>query len=284
MICQHQISPTRTTHHDNGPRSNENRVINPTHGQQVDVRLAISVQFWVCQPFVLGASWKKEKSSVDCGWFITLSKSCLGTRNHTTLSGCHYRWRKCRQIGEGEPAARQPGGLGAGRPAAGWPVLQGPARKFSPLKIIENPLPPYSRATRCRPPGSGEVGVYTCKFRKRKYIFVKNEIEKCKNKKIAGGGAWFWAFAGQEFKLGFQASLFFFLFWWASLAFLTVGYQAFHLVERMNKNHSEIRTGDVKHVSQETINIFSHRNKPKSVGPIIYRSCSCTTLSIRRIM
>jgi hypothetical protein len=27
-----------------------------------------------------------------------------------------------------------------------------------------------------------------------------------------GGGAWFWAFAGQEFKLGFQASLFFFLF------------------------------------------------------------------------
>jgi hypothetical protein len=35
------------------------------------------------------------------------------------------------------------------------------------------------------PPGSGATEVYSCKFRKQKYIFVKNEIEKYKNKKTA---------------------------------------------------------------------------------------------------
>ena len=41
------------------------------------------------------------------------------------------------------------------------------------------------RATRSRPPSSGAAGVYSCKFRKQKYIFVKNEIEKYKNRKTA---------------------------------------------------------------------------------------------------
>jgi len=60
---------------------------------------------------------------------------------------------------------------GAGRPSAGRPVLQGPARKFL-------------RKSPCRPaagrPDAGRpaVGVYSCKFRKQKYIFVKNKIEK----------------------------------------------------------------------------------------------------------
>ena len=40
------------------------------------------------------------------------------------------------------------------------------------------PLPPRSGATRSRPSGSGAAGVYFCKFRKQKYIFVKNENKK----------------------------------------------------------------------------------------------------------
>jgi hypothetical protein len=76
----------------------------------------------------------------------------------------------------GEADAPQPGGLGAGRPAAGRPVLQGLGRKFSAKCFAEKPLPP----------GSGAAGVYSCKFRKLKYIFVKNKIEKYKNKKAPG--------------------------------------------------------------------------------------------------
>jgi len=72
------------------------------------------------------------------------------------------------------PAASLPGGLGAGRPSAGRPVLQGLARKFSAKFFAEKPLPPRSAA-----------GVYSYKFRKQKYIFGKNKIEKYKNKKTA---------------------------------------------------------------------------------------------------
>ena len=75
---------------------------------------------------------------------------------------------------------------GTGRPAAGRPVLQGPRRKFSAKLFTEKPLPPGSGAARCWPPGSGAAGIYSCKFRKRKYIFVKNENKKYKNIKIAG--------------------------------------------------------------------------------------------------
>ena len=84
-----------------------------------------------------------------------------------------------------DPAAPLPGGLGAGRPAAGRPVLQGPGRKFSANFFAEKPLLPGSEAARCQPTGSRAAGVYSCKFRKQKYIFVKNEIEKYKNKKTA---------------------------------------------------------------------------------------------------
>ena len=48
------------------------------------------------------------------------------------------------------------------------------------------PLPPRCRAARSRPPGSWAAGVYSCKFPNRKYIFVKNENIKYKNKKTAG--------------------------------------------------------------------------------------------------
>src|SRR6185312_1975822 len=74
---------------------------------------------------------------------------------------------------------------GAGRPATGRVVLQGPGHKFSAKVFAEKPLPPGSGTARCWPPGSGAAGVYSCKFRKQKYIFVKNEIEKYKNKKTA---------------------------------------------------------------------------------------------------
>ena len=95
---------------------------------------------------------------------------------------------------------------GAGHPAGGRP---GPA---APLPGGLGGQPPRCRAT--GPPGTraqifcesfcrktptarqrgGQVTaarqqggrVYFCKFRKQKYIFVKNEIEKCKNKKSAG--------------------------------------------------------------------------------------------------
>ena len=47
------------------------------------------------------------------------------------------------------------------------------------LEIYRNiPRPPRCRAARSRPPSSGAAGVYSCKFRKRKYIFVKNENKK----------------------------------------------------------------------------------------------------------
>ena len=83
-------------------------------------------------------------------------------------------------IRAGEPVTLLAGGhplphcraaWGAGRPAAGRPGLQGPGRKFSAKVFAEKPLPP----------GSGAAGVYSCKFRKQKYIFVKTKIEKYKN-------------------------------------------------------------------------------------------------------
>ena len=103
----------------------------------------------------------------------------LGRAQLLAAAWCASGWPACAP----GPPPRCRAAWGTGRPTAGRPVLQGPARKFSPLKIIENPLPPRSRTTRCRPPSSGEAGVYICKFRKQKYIFVKNEIEKYKNKK-----------------------------------------------------------------------------------------------------
>ena len=74
---------------------------------------------------------------------------------------------------------------GAGRPAAGRPVLQGPRRNFLSIFFADKSLPPGYRAARSRPPGSGTAGVYSCKFRTRKYIFVKNENIKYKNIKTA---------------------------------------------------------------------------------------------------
>ena len=86
-------------------------------------------------------------------------------------------------------------GMGGGRPAAGRPD---PA---APLSGGLRGRPPRCRAT--GPPGARAQifrktfcrkapavrqrggGVYCCKFRKQKYIFIKNEIEKYKNKKIA---------------------------------------------------------------------------------------------------
>jgi len=89
-------------------------------------------------------------------------------RSYLLLPGAHLGGR----LG---PPPRCRAAWGTGRPAAGQPVLQGPARKFSPLKIVENPLPPRSGVTRCQLPGSGETRVYTCKFRKQKYIFCKKQ-------------------------------------------------------------------------------------------------------------
>ena len=92
----------------------------------------------------------------------------------------------------GEPVAPQPGGQGrpprcraarAGRPAAGRPAPRDlRANNFTKV-FAQKPLPPRSGAARSRPSGSGAAGVYFCKLRKRKYIFVKNKNIKYKNKK-----------------------------------------------------------------------------------------------------
>ena len=98
-----------------------------------------------------------------------------------------------------EAAAPLPGGRGlppccraawgAGRPAVGRPVLQRLFCKNFREIFTEKPMPPRSGATRSGPPGCGAAGVYSCKFRKRKYIFVKNENKKYikKNRFNLGG-------------------------------------------------------------------------------------------------
>jgi len=68
----------------------------------------------------------------------------------------------------GEPVALQPGGLGAGRPAAGRPAPRDLRANIFAKVFSQKPLPPRS----------GAAGVYSCKFRKRKYIFLKNENKK----------------------------------------------------------------------------------------------------------
>ena len=89
-------------------------------------------------------------------------------------------------------AAQLPGGLGAGRPTAGRPAPRDLRANIFAKVFAQKPLPPRSGATRCRTPGSGADGVYSCKFRKQKYIFVKNENIKYKNKKprLIGLFAW----------------------------------------------------------------------------------------------
>ena len=77
-----------------------------------------------------------------------------------------------------EAVAPLPGGLG-GRPLRCRAT--GPSGASAEI-FVERPLPPRSGATRSRPPGSRAVGVFFCKFRKRKYIFVKNKNKKIKNR------------------------------------------------------------------------------------------------------
>jgi len=84
---------------------------------------------------------------------------------------------------EGEAVAPQPGGLGGRPPRCRATGPPGVLAQIFRETFAEKPLPLGSGAARCRPPGSGAAGVYSCKFRKQKYIFVKNEIEKYKNKK-----------------------------------------------------------------------------------------------------
>ena len=80
------------------------------------------------------------------------------------------------------PVAPQPGGQGrpprcravwgAGRPAAGRPVPRDLRAIFSAKIFAQKPRPPRCRA----------AGVYSCKFPNWKYIFVKNENKKYKNR------------------------------------------------------------------------------------------------------
>ena len=64
----------------------------------------------------------------------------------------------------------------------------GTRTQFFTKIFTDKPLSPGSGATRCRPPNSWAAGVYSCKFRKRKYIFVKNENEKYKKNRLYFSG------------------------------------------------------------------------------------------------
>ena len=75
----------------------------------------------------------------------------------------------------GEPAARLLGGPGAGHPADGRPASKDLRTNIFVKIFAQKPLPPCSGATRSRLPGNGAAGVYFCKFRKRKYIFLKKQ-------------------------------------------------------------------------------------------------------------
>ena len=86
----------------------------------------------------------------------------------------------CKNYGR---SPRSRAAWGAGRPAAGRPAPRDLRAIFSVNFFPEMPLPPRCRAARSRPPDSGAAGVYSCKFQNRKYIFVKNENKKYKNKK-----------------------------------------------------------------------------------------------------
>ena len=75
----------------------------------------------------------------------------------------------------GDPVALQPGGLGGRPPRCRATGPQGPARNF--LREI------FFRNAPAAPLPGGRV--YSCKFPNQKYIFVKNENKKYKNKKTA---------------------------------------------------------------------------------------------------
>ena len=119
------------------------------------------------------------------------------------------------------PVAPQPGGQdrpprcraawGAGRPAAGRPAPRDLRAIFSAIFFSKMPLPPRCRAARSRPPSSEAAGVYSCKFPNRKYIFVKNENKKYKNKKTAYSSAscWSWSEPGIFFFGSLERFLFF---------------------------------------------------------------------------
>ena len=89
--------------------------------------------------------------------------------------------KQTRAGGLWEAVAPLPGGLGGRPPCC---RATGPLGASAEI-FVEKPLPSCSGATRSRPPGSRAVGVFFCKFRKWKYIFVKNKNKKYKNIKTA---------------------------------------------------------------------------------------------------
>ena len=77
----------------------------------------------------------------------------------------------------------QPGGQGR-RPGGRPPRC----RATAPRDLCVNSFVKVF-AQKSLPPRSGAAGVFSCKFRKRKYIFVKNENKKYKNIKTALSGS-----------------------------------------------------------------------------------------------
>jgi len=92
-----------------------------------------------------------------------------------------------------EGPAPLPAGCLAYRPAAGRRVPaarlpsgslpQGTKMRLKQILFTFRSLPPGRRAVGGRPPRSRAVGVHNCKLYNQKYISVKNDFEKYKNKK-----------------------------------------------------------------------------------------------------
>ena len=111
-----------------------------------------------------------EAARAACSWSRVPDEAALAC----CIGPCAW----CR---DGMPAAPQAGGLRSCR-------ATGPKN----LRVIffvnffsKIPLPPCCRAARSRPSGSGAAGIYLCKFKNQKYIFVKTKIKNIKIKKTA---------------------------------------------------------------------------------------------------
>ena len=119
------------------------------------------------------ASWSVAPRRVISALHITVPTPrvyfCKKVTKNTHMWNSFAKMAKLQKL---RPVAPQPGGQ-ARPPRCRATGLQGPARKYFRKSFSQKPLPPRSGATRSQPPGSGAAGVYSCKFRKRKYIFVK---------------------------------------------------------------------------------------------------------------
>ena len=128
-------------------------------------------------------------------WLIIMMsvRSIWWTDDDVSAPRNRVRHRACRPLAPSSGMQAR-----AGRPATGRPALRDLRANIFANFFAQKPLPPRCRAAGSRP----AAGVYSCKFRNRKYIFFKNENKKIK--KIAPAqallyGSLFGRFQGLSF-------------------------------------------------------------------------------------